>query len=228
MLAACYQFHAHAAETNLIIEINPKGPAYSPSNPVHEINLLAAGSWSEPVSDSQGNRLRGRLVVYDGIHQTNVVRKGVWTTAPVYLEIQEMTTANQHPTRIYFDLLEGPKFELRDAKGATADNLPHHAFRGGMPRPFWATVPAGGLLRLRADAANGISEGSDGELRLCFLDLKGHQSNTSWTIPVGDTNIWFLSAILLPPPPTSSIPYNTGVWQGRLEFPAVKLSLVKH
>jgi hypothetical protein len=229
MLAACYQFHANAAETNLIVEINPKGPAYSPSNPVHDINLLAAGSWSESISDSQGNRLRGRLVVYDGIHQTNALDHDVWTTAPVYLEIQDVTTANQHPTRIYFDLMEGLTFELRDAKGATADNLPHHGFRGGIPRLFWATLPARGLLRLRADAENGISVGSDGELRLYFLDVKGHQSNMSWTIPVGDTYAWFLSATLLPLlPATNSIPYNPDVWQGALEFPAVKLSLVKH
>jgi len=251
VLAAYCQFHAQAAETNLIVErtsdgrvsqvaprragtnlifeINPKAPAYSPSNPVRDINLVAAGSWSEPVPDGQGNTLRGRLLVYEGIHTTNAFGNGVWTTAPVYLEIEDMTAANPHPTRIYFDFMGGLTFELRDAKGATADNLPHHGFRGGIPPPLWATLPARGLLRLRADAAGGISEGSDSELRLYFLDLKGHQSNVNWTIPAGDTNAWFLSATLLPPPPlTNSIPYNPDVWQGTLEVPAVKLSVVKH
>jgi len=251
LLAAYCQFHAQAAETNLIVErtsdgrvsqvaprragtnlifeINPKAPAYSPSNPVRDINLVAAGSWSEPVPDGQGNRLRGRLLVYEGIHVTNAFGNGVWTTAPVYLEIEDMTAANPHPTRIYFDFTKGLTFELRDAKGATADNLPHHGSRGGIPPPLWATLPAHGLLRLRADAAGGISEGSDGELRLYFLDLKSHQSNMNWTIPAGDTNAWFLSAALLPPsPPTNSIPYNPDVWQGTLVFPTVKLSAVKH
>ena len=62
VLAAYCQFHAQAAETNLIVEtssgrvtlvaprrvgtnlifeINPKAPAYSPSNPVRDINLVA-------------------------------------------------------------------------------------------------------------------------------------------------------------------------------------------
>ena len=250
VLAACCQFHAQAAETNLIVEtssgrvtlvaprrvgsnlifeINPKAPAYSPSNPVRDINLLATGSWSEPVSDGQGNTLRGRLLVYDGIHLTNASGNSVWSTAPVFLEIQDVTATNPHPTRIYFDFTEGLAFELRDAKGVTADNLPHHGSRGGIPPPIWATLPAHGLLRLRADAAGGILEGSDGELRLYFLDLKGHQSNVNWTIPAGDTNAWFLSATLLPPPPpTNSIPYNPDVWQGKLEVPAVKLSVVRH
>ncbi len=229
LLAVFYQSHGQAVNTDLF-EINPKGgPAYTRLNPVRDTNLIATGSWSEPVSDGHGNTLRGRLLVYWGTHTTGPRGRDVWSSSPVWMEIQDVTATNQHPTRIYFDLMEGLTFELRDAKGATADNLPHTSFRGGIPPPFWATLPARGLLRVRADAAGGISVGSDSELRLFFLDFKGRQSHASWTIPAGDTNAWFLSATLLPPPPpTNSTPYNSDVWQGLLAVPAVKLSLVKH
>jgi hypothetical protein len=248
VLAATFYSRAPAAETNLMIEsssgrvslvapcgdgtnqffeINPKSPAYSTSNPVRDLNSLTTGAWSEPVPDGRGNRLRGRLQVYAGSHSTNASGRQVWTTAPVYVEIEDVTVANPHPTRIYFDMLGGLSFELRDANGAPADHLAHPASRGGIPPPFWATLPAGGRLRLRADAANVSAAGGDGELRLGFLDLQGRQSNVSWTIPAGDTNAWFLSATLLPPPATNSIPARPDVWRGTLEFPAAKLSLVQ-
>ena len=67
---------------------------------------------------------------------------------------------------------------------------------------------------------------NSGFLRLFFLDLKS-PTYDSWTILAGDTNAWFLSAILFPPP-IKSVPYDSNIWQGRLEVPAVKLLVVKH
>ena len=49
------------------------------------------------------------------------------------------------------------------------------------------------------------------------LEIRG------WTIPAGDKNSYFLSAEFSSPP-TNSTPYNSDVWQGSIEFPAVKLS----
>jgi hypothetical protein len=225
LLAAFQQSRGQTVDTNLIVEVFAKGgPDYYSRTNERPTDLVGTGAWSEPVTDTQGHSLRGRLLVYWG---TNITGRDVWTTAPTYLEIQDVTAANQRPTRIYFDMMEGLTFELRDATGAPAVNLPHRGFRGGVPPPYWATVPARGLLRVRADAGSGISGGNDAELRLVFLDMKGHVSNTSWTIPAGDTNNWFLSATLLPPPATNTA-YNSDVWQGMLALPAVKLSVVKH
>jgi hypothetical protein len=110
---------------------------------------------------------------------------------------------------------------LRDAQGAPADNLRHHGLRGGRAPTFWATLPARGSLRLRADAGKGGSQGNDGELSLLFF-------SRTWLIPPADTNGWFLSATLLPPPPPDiSTPYNSNVWQGTLELPPAKISVFK-
>jgi hypothetical protein len=168
--------------------------------------------------------------------------RNVWSAAPVYLEIQNVTGTNQNPARIYFDFMEGLVFELRDANGAPADKVRDlRGYRGGVPPPFWATLPARGVLRLRANAglaltlpatgllglrANGGREGpmaDKDDLHLTFFALR----HGNWVIPAGDTNDWFLFATLFPPP-TNSTPYNSYVWQGLLAVPTVKLSLVKH
>jgi hypothetical protein len=230
-------------DTNLIFEIKPNGLADTESNPTRGTNLVATGPWSEPVSDGHGNNLRARLLAYQGMIGPNQRGRNVWSAAPVYLEIQNVTGTNQHPTRIYFDFMEGLIFELRDANGAPADKVRDlRGYRGGVPPPFWATWPASGLLRLRANAglaltlpatgllglrANGGREGpmaDKDDLHLTFFALR----HGEWVIPAGDTNAWFLSATLLPPPPTNSTPYDSDVWQGLLAVPTVKLSLVKH
>jgi len=247
LVAVFYQSHGQRADTNLIVEITSSGLADTTPEKGRSTNLLATGAWSEPVSDGHGHKLRGRLLVYVGSHLTNRSGHDEWTTAPAYLEIQDMTGTNQNPTLIYFDLLDGLIFELRDANGAPADKLRSGGFRGGVPPPFWATLPGGGLLRLSAN--KGIHGGGrDGDVRLIFHAFK----TGNWIIPAGDTNAWFLSATLLSPPPTNptpysysnvwqgpppaltrrphdnSTPYKSNVWQGSLEVPAAKLSAVKH
>lgn len=246
LLVAYYQFHACAADTNLIVEINSRGVAGSMDSASISTNLIATGEWSKSVSDDHGNILRGRLLVCEGAHLTTHLRiqPGInrviqietnasvgthptnqiiidrWSTASVYLEIQDVTETNQHPTQIYFDVMKGVIFKLCDAQGAAADNLRSGSYRGGLHPPIWATLPVGGPLRLSPNKGIGRGEGRDGDLRLFFYD-------GSWIIPSGDTNAWFLSATLAPPP-TNSSPHDSNAWQGTLEFPAVKLSAVNH
>jgi hypothetical protein len=154
------------------------------------------------------------------------VSGATWRLATfVYLEIQDMAGTNKPPTQIYFDSDKTLQFKLRDANGnAVLIALPSGGNSPANADAFWATVPNGGLLRF--DANGGLAGstsllGGPGSLPLLF-----HYGG-QWIIPADDPNAYFLS-VTIPPPPTNSSPLKSNFWQGPLEFPAVKLSAVKH
>ena len=206
LLVALYQSRVQAAGTNLIVEIEgygvsrPVDPGYYSRESTNF--LLAAGEWSQPVSDGHDHNLRGRILVY------------LYGQSPasVCLEIQDAMETNRNPIRIYCDEWRGIRFQLRDANGAPADKLRliETIIMRPAPPSIWATLPAGGLLRLDPIDNRGYPASRD-------LEIAG------WIIPAGDKHPYFLSATLSPPP-ANSIPYNSDVWRGTLEFPAVKLS----
>lgn len=76
-----------------------------------DTNLIAAGDWSEPVSDGKGYytfTLRGRLLVYDphygtGNSESNPAQ--AYPHARVYLELQQIKPANAWPgpVEIYYN-----------------------------------------------------------------------------------------------------------------------------
>jgi hypothetical protein len=246
LLAALSQFRCQSADTNSVVSIGPTGNDdtlyYRPTG--RNTNLLATGEWSPPASDGHGNKLRARLVVYDSDLFTNTDGNLGWVCAPVSLEIQDLAGSNKPPTRLYLNL-NGLRFDLRDAKGAPADNL---SMRGGGSifhyPAFWATVPTDGILRLHA-AGNmvttslgfGAKVPKAGDLSLAFQSLQ------NWLIPEDDHNPYFLSVSISPPPtnsipldsavpqrpgslnppPANSAPLNTNLWQGTLKIPAVPL-----
>jgi hypothetical protein len=247
LLAALSQFHCQAADTNAIVSIGSTGKddtrTYRPTG--RNTVLLATGEWSPPVSDGHGNKLRGRLVVYDSDLFTNMSGDLGWKCAAVSLEIQDMAGSNKPPTQIYFDLDNGLRFDLREANGAPADNL--RMGEGGsftVHPAFWASVPTDGILRLHAvwgratiSFGAGAKVPKDGDLSLVF------HSKQSWLIPEDDLNPYFLSVTISPPPINSSLtnpavppgsgslnppradsaPLDTNVWQGTLKIPAVPL-----
>jgi len=245
--AVLSQIHCQAADTNAVVSIGSTGKddtrTYRPTG--RNTNLLATGEWSPPAADGHGNKLRGRLVVYDSDLFTNISGELGWKCAAVSLEIQDMAGSNKPPTQIYFDVDNGLQFDLRDAKGAPADNL---RMRGGgsyTGHPaFWASVPTDGILRLHAVSGRvsfnmgaGAKVPKDGDLSLVF------HSKQSWLIPEDDLNPYFLSVTISPPPansslvnpavpprpgslnppPANSAPPDTNAWQGTLVIPAVPL-----
>jgi hypothetical protein len=206
LLAALSQFHCHAADTNVIVTIGPGGFDDTRFNQPtgRNTNLLATGQWIQPASDGHGNKLRGRLVVYESDIYTNESGQVGWKCPLVSLEIQDLAGSNKPPTRIYLNV-NGLRFDLRDANGAPADNLGKPGGGSYFSYPaFWATVPMDGILRLHAAGnivATSLGLGArvpkEGDLYLAF------HSRQTWLIPEEDHNLYFLSVTI---PPRRPIP----------------------
>jgi hypothetical protein len=231
LLTVVFQSLCQAADTNLTADADAR--LINEATGLRT-KLVATGGWSKPVTGAHGNRISGRLLVYDGAYFTNELGKPGWFAAPVFVEI---TNEMGFPTQIFFNWEKDVRFELRDVNGKPADNL---KLSGGVfswtPRDSnWASVPADGLLRLRANRNVstqylGTERPNPGGLSLFF------RLGEEWLIPAGDTNDYFLSATFMPQPtnyvvflaghgsqPTNSVPGSNAVWQATLEFPAVKL-----
>jgi hypothetical protein len=239
LLGAFYQAHCQTAATNLTAVIDCGGLAEPVFMQAPGSNLLATGDWSKALEDDHGHKIRSRITVYEsaivsfttGFNNQSpgakaAEAKQAEVTMPqsrvtsVYLEIQDLQGTNKTPTQIYFHVPDGLHVELRDANGAPADKLRPDGGAGGVLHGtpgFWATVPSGGLLRLHANSGRGASlPGAGGGLNLQFR-LAPH-----WIIPGGDTNAYFLSAVIAAAPADSS-PAEHNAWQGPLQFPAVKV-----
>jgi hypothetical protein len=221
LLVALYQLHVQAPETNLNSDTNAINIFRDTGI---STKLVATGEWSKPVSDGHGTKISGRLLVYDGAYLTNEMGKPTLFAAPVFLEIHnEMGTL----TQIYFEWEFHINFELRDVNGKPANVLKQNDSGSyTIRRPYWASVPANGLLRLRANGNTatqfiGTGHPKPGGLSLFF------SPSQDWLIPADDTNNYFLSTTFLAKT-TNSSPDNHDVWQAMLEFPAVKLSAVKN
>jgi hypothetical protein len=217
LLTVLFQFLCQAADTNLTADADARNIFRDTGI---STKLIATGDWSKPVSDGHATKISGRLLVYDGAYFTNELGKPSLFAAPVFLEIHnEMGTQ----TQIYFNWEFAINFELRDANGKPADELKQNG--GGsytIRRSYLASVPANGLLRLRANGNTetqfiGTGHPKPGGLSLFFSPRE------SWIIPNSDTNAYFLSATFL-----AQTTNTHAAWQGMLEFPAVKLSAVKH
>jgi hypothetical protein len=216
LLAAFYQAQCQTANTNPASVIDCGGHAEAKFLQAPDSSLVSTGEWSKAIEDGHGHKLRTRIMVYETMPDSHV--------APVYLEIQDLQGTNKPPTQFYFHLEGGLNVELRDAKGEPTDKLRPRGSRGGLSVPpgFWATVPAGGLLRLHANSGLGFgAQGEAGDLYLVFL------LSPAWIIHTGDTNAYFLSATIAAAPADSK-PADHNCWVGPLEFPAVKVSAPAH
>jgi hypothetical protein len=210
LLAAFYQAQCQAADTNLTAIIDCGGHAEAKFLQAPATNLVATGEWSKALEDGHGHKLRTRITVYETMPDTHV--------APVYLEIQDLQGTNKPPTQFYFDVQARLHVELRDANDQPAEKLRHLvAFGLSIIPGFWATVPAGGLLRLHANSGLGSgAKGGAGDLNLLF------RSGPDWIIPAGNRNAYFLSATIAAVPADSK-PADDNAWQGPLPFPAVRI-----
>ena len=227
LIAAIGQTHGQAADTNLKVTMTWGGQpdSVAPDTLPPDAKPVGVGAWSEPVADGHGNKLRGRITVYQGGIFTDLIDPGQlgWTAAPVYLEIQDLAGSNKTPTQIYLDPLR-INCELRAPRDQTAIRLPALDSRIP-PGGFWLAVPAGGTLRFRADnwqmrtsKSRGGRRPAPGDLYLTFSN-----QNLNWMIPAEDRNDYFLS-VASPLQPTNSVAGLTNAWQGNLVFPPVLLS----
>ncbi len=176
-----------------------------------DTNLLAAGEWSDTVSDSEGRALRGRLLVYDEQNPPDHAR--------IYLELQHVFKgAWPSPAAIYFDV--GPQgglnFKLLGNNGRPVPQEPV-VIRGLVPAPWWITLPCDSIVRLRADMYTLGSSDTHRGLRILV-------ANGCWLVRSNATNRLFLQATFSPtnehPCP---LPYH--VRHGTLTPPRVNLSV---
>jgi hypothetical protein len=178
-----------------------------------DTNVIAVGAWSEPVSDSDGRTLRGRLLVYDEQSAPNHAR--------IYLELQHVfKSAWSNPLEIYFDigLSNDLHFEMRDQLDQPVPRFPVR-IRGPAPSPCWVTLSCDSTVRLRADTYTlGPPSKPDG---LEILVRGG-----CWLIGPNATNDFFLSGSFTPSTDHPS-PLQYHVWRGTLKLPKVKVSLTK-
>ena len=180
-----------------------------------DTNLIGAGAWSEPVSDS-GRTIRGRLLVYDDQVES------AFNHARVYLELQHIYKPTQglDPVEIYYDPNMGVDNKppglilgLRDAHDQEIPSKPQ-AFNGAFNKPYWITVPSDTTVKMRADLF------SMGYYETNGLNILGRAG--SWTIPPHATNDFYLHGTFISTNDNPS-PLKYHIWQGTLELPPVKI-----
>jgi hypothetical protein len=189
-----------------------------------DTNLIGAGAWSEPVSDSKewnAVTIRGRLLLYDDR------TRDAGNEARVYLELQPIRNpANSlNPVEIYYNPNMGVDNEppglllgLRDAHGQELPDRPNHAFNGSFNRPYWITLPDDSTVRIRTDYfAAGYTETNG-------LNIMGRPR--WYTIPHHATNDYYLHGTFISTNSHPS-PLKYYIWQGTLELPPVKIPAVK-
>jgi hypothetical protein len=188
------------------------------------IGIIAVGDWSQPVQDAAGYTLRGRLLVFDMPHygDPSDVSREWWGNAPVFLELQNLTSRRDLDLAVYFALGDGLECELRDAGGKPTATTPMW-FVSGPVRPWirqqWVTVPFDGSVRLRADPQRG---GFNPKPNGLIIQMS---MQTRWTILAG-TNDQYLSGNFSPPT-NHPAPPGSHVWRGTLRLPPAIISRVK-
>ena len=146
LLTAFFRSLGQAADTNLTADADARKIFMDTGI---RTKLVATGEWSKPVTGGNGTSISGRILVYDGVCFTNEWGQTNLFAAPVFLEIHNETGLL---TKIYFDWGKDVHFELRDVNGKPADDLEQYG--GGSivgMSSSWASVPADGSLRLRAN-----------------------------------------------------------------------------
>src|SRR5262249_45820356 len=89
-------------------------------------NLLGVGEWSQPVTDSAGYTLRGRLLLFQQSHSMETFPNSppteYWRSPPVYLELQNLSPRKAKSLGVYFALQDGLVFQVRDGNGRSPTN----------------------------------------------------------------------------------------------------------
>jgi hypothetical protein len=181
-----------------------------------DTNLIAAGDWSEAISDNARYVLRGRLLVYDESTKSSSGH------ARVYLELQHIYPGAWMPSvEVYYDIGQSDDlhFEMHDERDQP---IPKQLFpiRGMMPSPCWVTLPCDTTTRLRADTYTLSTTPKPNGFEIMVYH------SGCWLIPPNATNDFFLSATFTPSKDHPS-PLKYHVWQGTLKLPKVKIPVQK-
>jgi hypothetical protein len=184
---------------------------------VDDTNAIALGPWSEPVANSYGAAIRGRLGIYEHRHRGPVA--GVDTA--LYLELEEASGFFGARPEVYFHLPQdggtnGLHCQLTDQTGKVVPES-GFGFGGGAPNSQWVDIPCDGAVRLRVSVFGG-GRLQDGGLAIWAF------GPGSWTIKGNDTNQYSLSGTFTVEPPTNYVPKDfRWVWRGTLKLPKMKI-----
>jgi hypothetical protein len=175
--------------------------------------VIAAGDWSKPVADRDGDAVRGRLVLCEKVRGDD--RREV----AVYVELQDARESIGGPLRLFCDLGRtdfrpeykgGLRCELRGKDKRPVKPTPY-AFSGAVPKSEWVTLPTDATIRLRSSPF-GIHRP---KAMAISPDL-----STLWVIGDDDANEYFLSGTFTA---GRDAPGEDHVWRGTIELPAVRI-----
>jgi hypothetical protein len=180
-----------------------------------DTNVIAIGDWSASVTSGH-YPLRGRLLICKPEPQSNMEKKfGVWNGARVYVELQIVGDAISDPTEIFINRFLPMHAEMRDGhdKPIGGDTNGWHMWDGPVPHQYTVTLPFDSTLRL--PASTGVGTQNPDVLVIAVPEQ-------AWSIRLGDTNDYYLSATFSPPTNHPSC-LNYHVWQGTLQLPKLKI-----
>lgn len=179
----------------------------------NDTNIIAVGQWFESVLSTfvpDSGPIRGRLIITYGYSPCVAGRELPETQ--VFLELQNLSMRN---LEVYFDPRNGLKSELQDWNGKRVRRASGPG-SGQFPSAYWIMLPYDATIRLRASWYGYGLPRNEGLMVPLYEKLY---------IPPGDTNDYFLAATFAAASPavTNREPERY-VWEGKLEFPKIKIS----
>jgi hypothetical protein len=186
-----------------------------------ETNIIAESDWSAPVSTSNGDSLRVRMIVAQG---RSAAFAGPWPETQFYLEFQNVSGASSASTQFYFNPSQQLHCTLLDANGKPPPTVGGGGSGGGASAA-WITLPYDSTIRLRANMFGYGNKPREGLLLTLWPPAQ------DWTIQSGDTNTYYLSGKLRIATPTNFVPKDhevqKPVWSGTFELPKMRISVQK-
>lgn len=178
---------------------------------------IAVGEWSQPVTDTRGYAVRGRLVLAEK-------RKGddLRETA-VYIELQDASEHVGGSMRLFCDLGKTDFRELsktgltcvmhdKDKRPVAPTSPP---FGGGTPASEWIHLPSDATIRLRASPFGIRQPGA--------MTISPH-IGTEWVINDNDHKEYYLSGTFtIDPEEGRNTIADPQIWRGTLDLPAVQI-----
>lgn len=173
-------------------------------------HILAMGAWSKPVSNSDGFKVRGRLLVCDYSEP-----------AALYVELQECSDSLGPIGELYWDP-QALACEMTDRTGKAVPPSFVRPFIGPTwPTSCWIKLPSRSSMLLRISTYAG-GRMSDGSFEVWAARLQ------AWRLKPNDTATYFLAGELTTKSAPNLKPDNPQrLWTGKLQFPKMELSLPK-
>lgn len=178
---------------------------------------IAVGAWSQPVRDSRGYAVRGRLVLVE--RRVDEERRDV----VVYVDLQDASEHVGGGMRVFCDLGKsdfsetsktGLICELRDKNNRRVESAPF-AFGGATPKSEWIYLPSDATVRLRASPF--------GVWRPRALAITP-ALNRLWVIADGDSNEYTLDGTFtVDPDEGRTTIHDPQIWRGTLVLPPLKI-----